>query len=122
MAKTLTPALLLADPDSTDEPLLAPADVDEILENPEAMLKFARILSVANLDNLYRVMQHPSVKPEARIEFQKLLNRMGGLEKQDTTQGTGPQVIINITRAKDAGKEPVTIEGTTVEIPASLEE
>jgi hypothetical protein len=61
-------------------------------------------------------MQNPTINPMARIEFQKMLNKLGKLEpdtKADT-QGSGPQVVINITRAKDRD-DAITIEGRALE-------
>ena len=48
--------------------------------------------------------------------MQKMLNKLGKLEpdtKADNTGG-GPQVVINITRAKDR-EEAITIEGQTLD-------
>ena len=69
-----------------------------------------------NLDNLFRTMQSPEINPTARIEFQKLLNKMGRLEPDSKTEiaGSGPQVVINITRAKDQ-EDAITIEGQTLD-------
>jgi hypothetical protein len=69
-----------------------------------------------NLDNLFRHMQNPTINPTARIEFQKMLNKMGRLEPDTKldTGGGGPQVVINITRAKDQS-DAITIEGQTVD-------
>jgi len=51
----------------------------------------------------------------ARIEIQKMLNKLGRLEpdtKADVGNG-GPQVVINITRAKDRD-DAITIEGQAI--------
>ena len=44
-----------------------------------------------------------------------MLNKMGKLEPdgKDAVGANGPQVVINITRAKDK-EEAITIEGSTV--------
>lgn len=94
------------------KPVLSRGQLQEIEEDPSKVEVVARLMGAVNLDNLFRHMQNPSVNPMARIEFQKLLNKMGRLEpeaKNDTTGG-GPQVIINITRAKDSS-DGITIEG-----------
>ena len=62
-------------------------------------------------------MQNPTINPATRLEFQKMLNKMGKLEpdgKAVVGVDGGPQVIINITRAKD--NEEVVIEGTSTAI------
>jgi hypothetical protein len=74
------------------------------------------MLGAVNLDNLFRHMQNPSINPMARIEFQKMLNKLGKLEPDTKADniGGGPQVIINITRAKDRD-EAITIEGKALD-------
>ena len=91
------------DPTKIHEAILSPAQLAAIEEDPSKMETVARLLGAVNLDNLFRHMQNPDINPTARIEFQKMLNKMGKLEpdtKADAN-GVGPQVIINITRAKD---------------------
>lgn len=101
------------DPNQVDKPLLSPGQLQQIEDDPSLMETFARLLGAVNLDNLFRSMQNPTINPMARIEFQKLLNKMGRLEpdtKVDPNAGSGPQVVINITRAKDHS-DAITIEG-----------
>ena len=95
-----------------DDRLLSPYDIERIQEDPAELEKIVRAMGAVNLENLVKVMQSPDINPAARIEFQKLLNKMGRLEPQGSTEtGTGPQVVINITRALDK-ESGVTIEGT----------
>lgn len=106
------------DPNQVDKPILSPADMIAIEEDPSKMETLARMLGAVNLDNLFRHMQNPTINPMARIEFQKMLNKLGKLEpdtKADNASG-GPQVVINITRAKDR-EDAITIEGQTVDAP-----
>jgi hypothetical protein len=106
------------DPEKVDKPILSPADMLAIEEDPTKMETVARLLGAVNLDNLFRHMQNPTINPMARIEFQKMLNKLGKLEpdtKADNAGG-GPQVVINITRAKDR-EDAITIEGQTVDAP-----
>lgn len=104
-------------PEDVDKPLLAPRDIELIRENPAYIEEIARAMGAVNLDNLFRDMQAVGVKPEVRMEFQKLLNRMGRLEpaKDDNAAG-GAQVVINITRAKDMGESALTIEGNAISV------
>jgi hypothetical protein len=102
------------DPERVDKPLLSPAQLQAIEDDPTTMETFARLLGAVNLDNLFRHMQNPQVNPTARIEFQKMLNKLGNLEpdtKADAGAG-GPQVVINITRAVDQD-DAITIEGSS---------
>jgi hypothetical protein len=113
MSKQLYKAI---DPKLIDKPILSPADMIAIEEDPAKMETVARMLGAVNLDNLFRHMQNPQINPMARIEFQKMLNKLGKLEpdtKADNTGG-GPQVVINITRAKDRD-DAITIEGQALD-------
>ena len=104
------------DPEKADQSILSPAQMLEIEEDPTKLETFARMLGTVNLDNLFRTMQNPNINPTARIEFQNLLNKMGRMEpdtKADVANG-GPQVVINITRAKDRD-DAITIEGQAIE-------
>lgn len=97
--------------------ILSRGQLQEIEDDPSKMEVVARLMGAVNLDNLFRHMQSPLVNPTARIEFQKMLNKMGKLEpdtKLDAGNG-GPQVIINITRAKDHS-DAITIEGKAVDV------
>ena len=111
MSKQLYKAI---DPTRVDTPILSPADMLAIEDDPSKMETVARMLGAVNLDNLFRHMQNPTINPMARIEFQKMLNKLGRLEpdtKADVGQD-GPQVVINITRAKDH-EDAITIEGSS---------
>jgi hypothetical protein len=113
MSKQLYKAI---DPTQVETPILSPADMLEIEEDPSKMETVARMLGAVNLDNRGRHMQNPTINPMARIEFQKMLNKLGKLEPDTKAdiQGGGPQVVINITRAKDRN-DAITIEGQAVE-------
>jgi len=96
------------------KPILSRAQMQAIEEDPKHMETLARLMGAVNLDNLFRHMQNPDVNPTARLEFQKMLNKMGKLEPDDKVQtGTGPQVVINITRARDH-EDGITIEGKAI--------
>ena len=104
------------DPEKVDQSILSPADLQAIEDDPSKIETVARMLGAVNLDNLFRHMQNPTINPTARIEFQKMLNKMGRLEPDTKADmnGSGPQVVINITRAKDQS-DALTIEGQTVD-------
>jgi len=104
------------DPAQTHKPILSADELAAIEQDPSLMETVARLLGAVNLDNLFRHMQNPDINPTARIEFQKMLNKMGRLEPDTKldTGGSGPQVVINITRAKDQS-DAITIEGQTVD-------
>lgn len=105
------------DPTQVDKAILSPADLQSIEEDPSKMETVARMLGAVNLDNLFRHMQNPQINPMARIEFQKMLNKLGRLEPDTKANvgGTGPQVVINITRAKDQSEDAITIEGQALD-------
>ena len=96
--------------------LLTPYDIECIIDEPEKMEPVARAMGAVNLENLFKAMQDVKVNPTAKIEFQKMLNKLGKLEpdtKADNQSG-GPQVVINITRAKDRD-DAITIEGQALD-------
>lgn len=98
------------------KPILSRGQLQEIEDDPSKLETVARLMGAVNLDNLFRFMQGPEVNPQTKLEFQKLLNKMGRLEPEEKkdTGTTGPQVVINITRAKDH-EHGITIEGKAVE-------
>jgi len=100
------------DPEFREKPILSRGQLQMIEEDPTKMETLARLMGAVNLDNLFRHMQNPDINPATRLEFQKLLNKMGKLEPDSKAEtfGTGPQVVINITRAKDT-EGAITIEG-----------
>ena len=93
----------------TSQPLLSDDDLRELETDPAKMETFTRLLGAVNLDNLFRYMQSPDINHASRIEFHKMLNKMGRLEPdlKASTAGTGPQVVINITRAVDAAMDTI---------------
>ena len=111
MSKHINQAI---DPTQSHKALLSPKDLLAIEDDPSNMETFSRLLGAVNLDNLFRHMQNPDINPATRIEFQKMLNKMGRLEPDTKLDlgGSGPQVVINITRAKDA-PEGITIDGSS---------
>ena len=111
MSKHINQAI---DPTQSHKARLSPKDLLAIEADPAKMETFSRLLGAVNLDNLFRHMQNPDINPATRIEFQKMLNKMGRLEPNTKleNQGDGPQVVINITRAKDA-PDSITIDGTS---------
>ena len=95
---------------------LPPALVEEIQENPEAIRPLARGMAAINLFNLFAKVSHPNASTKDKLEFQTLAQKLGGMEvKVSESQGAGPQVVINITRAKDDTK--AVIEGVSVTVP-----
>jgi hypothetical protein len=106
----------LTNPDFAHKSILSRGQLQMIEEDPAKMETLARLMGAVNLDNLFRHMQNSTINPATRIEFQKLLNKMGNLEpdaKNDT--GVGQQVVINITRAKD-NTDDLVIEGSSTPV------
>jgi hypothetical protein len=109
----MTNRVNIVDPTKVHESILSPDELLAIEDDPSKMETVARLLGAVNLDNLFRHMQNPEINPTARIEFQKMLNKMGKLEPDTKAinAGDGPQVVINITRARD--QEEIVIEGSS---------
>jgi len=69
-------------PAEGNKPILSRAQLEMIEEDPTKLETVARLMGAVNLDNLFRFMQQPDVNGQTRLEFQKLLNRMGRLEPE----------------------------------------
>jgi len=106
----------LTDPEFAHTSILSRGQLQMIEDDPTKMETLARLMGAVNLDNLFRHMQNSTINPATRLEFQKLLNKMGKLEPdgKGPVGPEGPRVIINITRAVD--REEVVIEGASVAI------
>lgn len=104
----------LTDPAFEHTSILSRGQLQMIEDDPTKMETLARLMGAVNLDNLFRHMQNPTINPATRLEFQKMLNKMGKLEPDGNAVvgNGGPQVVINITRAKDK-EDALTIEGET---------
>lgn len=101
---------------------MPPAAVEAVRDDPANLQPIARVMGAVNLHNLFMQVTGTDATIQQRIEFQKLVNKIGRLEpdeKQASTGGAG--VIINITRAKDSS-ERLTIEGTAVAIPDAAQD
>lgn len=97
-----------------EDKILSPAQLEAIQDDPAKMEIVARLMGAVNLENLFKQMQDPLVNMASKIEFQKMLNKMGKLEPETKGGGaTGAQVVINITRARDQD-ESLVIEGNSV--------
>lgn len=108
----------LTSPDFEHTSILSRGQLQMIEDDPTKMETLARLMGAVNLDNLFRHMQNPTINPATRLEFQKMLNKMGKLEpdgKDVVGTAGGPQVVINITRAKD---NEIVIDGIAEEIEA----
>ena len=108
----------LTSPEFEHTSILSRGQLQMIEDDPTKMETLARLMGAVNLDNLFRHMQNPTINPATRLEFQKMLNKMGKLEpdgKAVVGVDGGPQVVINITRAKD---NEIVIDGIAEEIEA----
>jgi len=100
---------------TSGQAILSRGQLEMLEDDPSNMETLARLMGAVNLDNLFRSMQDPNVNLNVKLEFQKMLNKMGRLEPDTKTEvGAGPQVVINITRAKTE-EDSLVIEGSTVD-------
>lgn len=98
-------------PEASDR-FLSPQDIEMIQEDPTRIEHVVRAMGAVNLENLFKHMQDPGISPVAKIEFQKVLNKMGSLEpEKKDAQTSGNNVVINITRRKDRVDEVVIESG-----------
>jgi hypothetical protein len=111
----------LSNPAVAQQTILTPKDIADIRDNPELMELVARGMGAVNLDNLFRQMQHPDVPIPHKIEFQKMLNKMGRLEPKETAAAAGGGFVFNInfgdgnTMKVEAAREPTAIDGVVEE-------
>jgi hypothetical protein len=74
-------------------------------------------MAVVNLYNLFTKVSQPSTSVKDKLEFQTMVNKLACMEAKVQDNSSGPQVIINITRAKDKTSE--VIEGIAVKVEES---
>lgn len=92
-------------PDPIDNPAVSvhtripPAIVEAIADDPKIMEPIARAMAAVNLDNLFAQMRNPNAPVGQRMDFQRLLNDMGRLSKEDKNAAALanlPVVTINL--------------------------
>jgi hypothetical protein len=84
---------------------LPPALVEEIQENPEAIRPLARGMAAINLFNLFAKVSHPNAPTKDKLEFQRVVNKIGRLEPETVApSGSGVTITISIP-ALDAQPE-----------------
>jgi hypothetical protein len=115
-------AVFTAKPDQLTQPEDAvtklsgvpPQLVEDVMDNPELLKPVARAMAATNLHNLFVRMSHPATPNRDRLEFQAMLNKMGGLETTPNQKSSGPGFSINIVLP--GHKKELTIEGTATPV------
>lgn len=119
---TQTQRVASHDPDTDPrKTILSPGEIEAIGQDPAKIAHVARLMGAVHLDNLFRTMQNPSVSAQAKLDFMKLLNSLAGFGRDADRGATGPQVVVNITRAAD-DDATVVISGTATELPREDDE
>ena len=84
---------------------IPPAMLEEIQDNPTVLQPVARVMGAVNLHNMFVQVTHPEAPFTQRVEFQKLVNKIGRLEPDAAIGGgSGVTITINIP-ALDAQPE-----------------
>lgn len=95
-----------------------PQLVEEVMDNVELLRPVARSMAAINLHNLYMKVQHPATTAKDRLEFQTLLNKMGGLVevKGEAAQqtGSGFSITINIPQMGEVNGNVIEAKATQV--------
>jgi len=93
---------------------IPPALLEEInAGNEEALSGLARAQLAFLMERMTMRCLDPNVSPAAMSSFLEILRKMS-VGKNEAQSLGGPQVVINITRAKDRD-DSVTIEGQTID-------
>ena len=100
---------------------IPPALLEEIaMGNEEALSGAARVQLAFIMERMTHRCVDPSTSPSAVASIMEVLRKMSAGKNGDADKLTGPQVVINITRAKDREDAPVVIEGTAETLEASV--
>lgn len=102
---------------------IPPALLEEIADgNEEALTGAARVQLAYIMEHMTHRCVDPATSPSAVGGIMEVLRKMSQGQKVDANLTGGPQVVINITRARDRenqeSREVVVIEGKSTEIPA----
>ncbi len=92
---------------------LSPKTLQEITEDPAKIAPLARAMGAANLYDLYKRVMTKDAGLASKLEFQRLVNKMGGLEPKEG-EGNGlqlPVVHINIAN----GTASISVDPKPVE-------
>ena len=84
--------------------------VDAIRDDPTFIQPVARAMGAVNLHNLFTQVSHPDATVAQRLDFQRMINKLGQLEPEATqaAPGAGFSITINIPAT------PTTL-GTVIE-------
>lgn len=94
---------------------IPPALLEEIANgNEEALAGTARVQLAYIMESMTMRCVDPQTSPSAVASIMEVLRKMAVNGKGEDAGSGGPQVVINITRAKDRA-EGITIEGNSVE-------
>lgn len=100
---------------------IPPALLEEVLNgNEEALSGIARVQLTYIMEKMTQRCVDPSTSPSAVASVMEILRKMAMTNKDDANKSGGPQVVINITRAKDHAGD-LSISGNTIDLEA-LEE
>lgn len=91
-----------------------PQLVEEVQNNVELLRPVARSMAAINLHNLFMKIQHPNTPARDRLEMQKMLNEMAGLELKGAAvqqSGGGFSITINLPQVGE-------VKGNVIEAKA----
>lgn len=92
---------------------IPPALLQEILDgNEQALSGVARVQLTYLMEKMTQRCADPNTSPAAVASIMEILRKMSTSNKS-AESGTGPQVVINISRAVER-EETVTIEGQAI--------
>lgn len=76
---------------------IPPQLIEEVKDDPSRLQSVARVMGAVNLHNMFVQVSERDATFQQRVEFQKVVNKIGRLEPTDTqAAGGGFSVTINI--------------------------
>ena len=79
--------------------------------NEEALSGAARVQLAYIMERMAQRCVDPQTSPSAVASIMEVLRKMATSQKDNANKSSGPEVIINITRARDRDDEGIVIEG-----------
>lgn len=104
-------------------PGVSPAAVLEIMEDPTVAQPMARAQWLVEFDRMRRLTQNPNFPINQRMEWMRMLEKIGGVTAPDIAQASGPafSISINIPQIGATPAKTLTLEANQPALSATDE-